>query len=68
MIRVEFHPAAETELEDIYNWYSERSQIAARALVSEVAQAISALLLPLNLASKPAKTNGALFCQDFRTL
>jgi plasmid stabilization system protein ParE len=41
---VEFHPAAEQELLDAEDWYAERSLIAARAFVQEVALAVERAL------------------------
>ena len=40
MIKIEFHPEARTELEDARLWYRQRSQIAARAFVTEVIRAL----------------------------
>lgn len=41
---VEFHPAAEQELFDAEEWYAERSLIAARAFVQEVALVVERAL------------------------
>ncbi|MGD0950223.1 MAG: type II toxin-antitoxin system RelE/ParE family toxin [Candidatus Binatia bacterium] len=41
---VEFHPAAEQELLDAEGWYAERSLIAARAFVQEVALVVERAL------------------------
>lgn len=41
MTKVEFHPEAQSELEDIHRWYRERSQIAARAFITDVLHAVS---------------------------
>jgi plasmid stabilization system protein ParE len=40
MTKVEFHPGAQAELADARSWYRERSQIAARAFVTEVTRAL----------------------------
>lgn len=40
MTKVEFHPEAETELENASNWYRERSDLAARAFINEVVHAL----------------------------
>jgi plasmid stabilization system protein ParE len=42
---VEFHPAAEQELLDAEDWYAERSLIAARAFVQEVALVVERALV-----------------------
>lgn len=44
MIQVEFHPEAQSELEDIHSWYRERSQIAATAFVGDVVHAIQRII------------------------
>ena len=40
MIKVEFHPEAEQELEAAKNWYRERSDLAARAFATDLAHAV----------------------------
>jgi plasmid stabilization system protein ParE len=40
MIKVEFHPEAEQELEAAKNWYRERSDLAARAFSTDIAHAV----------------------------
>jgi plasmid stabilization system protein ParE len=40
MIKIEIHPEARLELEDARSWYRERSQVAARAFVTEVIGAL----------------------------
>jgi plasmid stabilization system protein ParE len=40
MTRIEFHPEAQLELEGARSWYRERSQLAARAFVTEVLRAL----------------------------
>lgn len=41
MIRVEFHPEADQELEAAKNWYQERSNLAARAFATEIADSLA---------------------------
>src|SRR5918993_904771 len=43
MTKIEIHPEAQVELEDARSWYRERSQVAARAFVTEVARAIRSI-------------------------
>ena len=40
MTKLEFHPEAQTELENASNWYRERSDLAARAFTQEVVHAL----------------------------
>jgi plasmid stabilization system protein ParE len=40
MIKVEFHPEADLELEKAKNWYQERSELAARAFATDIAHAV----------------------------
>ena len=40
MNKVEFHPEAEQELAEAKNWYRERSKLAARAFVTEIAASV----------------------------
>ena len=37
MIRIEFHPEADQELEAARKWYQQRSDLAARAFATEIA-------------------------------
>jgi plasmid stabilization system protein ParE len=41
MIRIEFHPEADRELEAAKNWYRERSNLAARAFATEIADSLA---------------------------
>jgi plasmid stabilization system protein ParE len=40
MAKVEFHPDAQTEVEDIQSWYRARSHLAARAFITDLIQLI----------------------------
>jgi|SRR5215213_1342564 len=43
MTKIEFHPEAKAELESARAWYRGRSQIAARAFVTEVLRALRSI-------------------------
>ena len=43
MTRIEFHPEAQSELENARRWYREHNQIAARAFVTEVLRALKSI-------------------------
>ena len=40
MTKIEFHPDAQLDLDNARSWYRERSQLAARAFVTEVLRAL----------------------------
>jgi len=48
MTKIEFHPEAELDLESARSWYRERSQIAARAFVTEVLRALKNIAVSPN--------------------
>jgi plasmid stabilization system protein ParE len=41
MIRIEFHPEADQELEAAKKWYQERSDLAARAFATDIADSLT---------------------------
>src|SRR5215203_5485795 len=45
MTKIEFHPEAKVDLESARAWYRRRSQIAARAFVTEVLRALRSIAI-----------------------
>jgi toxin ParE1/3/4 len=41
MIRIEFHPEADQELEAAKNWYQSRSDLAGRAFATEITNSLA---------------------------
>jgi plasmid stabilization system protein ParE len=45
MTKIEFHPEAQLDLESARSWYRERSQVAARAFITEVLRALKSIAI-----------------------
>ena len=60
MTKIEFHPEAQLDLESARSWYRERSQVAARAFITEVLRALKVSQYLPTLGREPAQMNAGL--------
>src|SRR5258705_7477447 len=65
MTKVEFHPEAQTELENASNWYRERSDLAARAFTQEVVHALKRIAESPESWPQTRANERVFFSEDF---